>query len=108
VEDPFFLYYPMVLVHDPFVPTPDSIGNASKATANEWDKTRKQRSLVRRGEGEQCPWGGFLLCYRKPTKAINISPARNPFSDQSPFPYKGGGGGRGFLDPQSPMSACFF
>ncbi len=23
-EQPFFLYYPMVLVHDPFVPTPDS------------------------------------------------------------------------------------
>ncbi len=23
-EDPFFIYYPMVLVHDPFVPTPDS------------------------------------------------------------------------------------
>ena len=23
-EDPFFCYYPMVLVHDPFVPTPDS------------------------------------------------------------------------------------
>jgi len=23
-KDPFFLYYPMVLVHDPFVPTPDS------------------------------------------------------------------------------------
>jgi arylsulfatase A len=23
-EEPFFIYYPMVLVHDPFVPTPDS------------------------------------------------------------------------------------
>jgi arylsulfatase A len=23
-DDPFFVYYPMVLVHDPFVPTPDS------------------------------------------------------------------------------------
>ena len=23
-EEPFFVYYPMVLVHDPFVPTPDS------------------------------------------------------------------------------------
>lgn len=23
-HDPFFIYYPMVLVHDPFVPTPDS------------------------------------------------------------------------------------
>lgn len=25
-EHPFFIYYPMVLVHDPFVPTPDSKG----------------------------------------------------------------------------------
>lgn len=24
-SDPFFIYYPMVLVHDPFVPTPDSV-----------------------------------------------------------------------------------
>ena len=27
---PFFLYYPMVLVHDPFVPTPDSHRNTKK------------------------------------------------------------------------------
>jgi arylsulfatase A len=45
-EDPFFLYYPMVLVHDPFVPTPDSIGDASKATANKWDKTRSKEHFV--------------------------------------------------------------
>lgn len=25
-DEPFFIYYPMVLVHDPFVPTPDSEG----------------------------------------------------------------------------------
>lgn len=25
-EQPFFVYYPMVLVHDPFVPTPDTVG----------------------------------------------------------------------------------
>lgn len=32
-EEPFFVYYPMLLVHDPFVPTPDS---------PEWtDKTRR-------------------------------------------------------------------
>lgn len=29
-EEPFFLYYPMVLVHDPFVPTPDSANRNSK------------------------------------------------------------------------------
>lgn len=29
-DDPFFVYYPMVLVHDPFVPTPDTIGDRSR------------------------------------------------------------------------------
>jgi len=29
-EQPFFVYYPMVLVHDPFVPTPDTIGDRSR------------------------------------------------------------------------------
>ena len=29
-KSPFFLYYPMVLVHDPFVPTPDTIGDHSR------------------------------------------------------------------------------
>lgn len=29
-EEPFFAYYPMVLVHDPFVPTPDTIGDAPR------------------------------------------------------------------------------
>ena len=34
-DEPFFLYYPMVLVHDPFVPTPDSdLKNRSKAGGN--------------------------------------------------------------------------
>lgn len=29
-DEPFFVYYPMVLVHDPFVPTPDTIGDAPR------------------------------------------------------------------------------
>lgn len=29
-ESPFFVYYPMALVHDPFVPTPDTIGDRSR------------------------------------------------------------------------------
>lgn len=29
-DQPFFVYYPMVLVHDPFVPTPDTIGDRSR------------------------------------------------------------------------------
>lgn len=43
-ENPFFVYYPMVLVHDPFVPTPDTIGEADLSTANkqpkEYDKKK--------------------------------------------------------------------
>lgn len=38
-EKPFFVYYPMVLVHDPFVPTPDS-----KAWGN--SETRKQKDTA--------------------------------------------------------------
>ncbi|MDB4639256.1 sulfatase-like hydrolase/transferase [bacterium] len=30
---PFFVYYPMVLVHDPFVKTPDTIGDAPRTQA---------------------------------------------------------------------------
>ncbi len=29
-DEPFFLYYPMVLVHSPFVPTPDSVDKKSR------------------------------------------------------------------------------
>ncbi len=29
-DEPFFLYYPMVLTHSPFVPTPDSVDKKSK------------------------------------------------------------------------------
>ncbi|MDB4614543.1 sulfatase-like hydrolase/transferase [bacterium] len=32
-EQPFFAYYPMVLVHNPFCPTPDSIGDGPKTQA---------------------------------------------------------------------------
>jgi arylsulfatase A len=41
-EQPVFLYYPMVLVHDPFVPTPDSLGPNGKKT-NKQPKNAKQR-----------------------------------------------------------------
>jgi arylsulfatase A len=33
-EDRFFVYYPMVLVHDVFVPTPDTIGDTPLENAN--------------------------------------------------------------------------
>lgn len=32
-EQPFFVYYPMVLVHSPFVPTPATIGDAPRTQA---------------------------------------------------------------------------
>lgn len=32
-DDPFFVYYPAVLVHDPFVPTPDTIGDQARTHA---------------------------------------------------------------------------
>ncbi len=32
-RDPFFVYYPMMLVHDPFVKTPDTIGDAPRTQA---------------------------------------------------------------------------
>lgn len=37
-EEPFFVYYPMVLVHDPFVPIPDTIGARSLKNANKEPK----------------------------------------------------------------------
>ena len=36
-EEPFFVYYPMLLVHDPFVPTPDSPEWADKSRRYEND-----------------------------------------------------------------------
>ena len=36
-ESPFFIYYPMVLVHDPFVPTPDSEAWSNRAGRHEND-----------------------------------------------------------------------
>ena len=40
---PFFVYYPMVLVHDPFVPTPDTLGDQPLATANKAPKDKAKR-----------------------------------------------------------------
>lgn len=40
-EEPFFVYYPMVLVHDPFVTTPDTIGDAPRTQeANKAPKSK--------------------------------------------------------------------
>jgi len=44
-NEPFFVYYPMVLVHDPFLPTPDSIDVKPKVkgkkAVNKADKQKK-------------------------------------------------------------------
>jgi arylsulfatase A-like enzyme len=43
-EQPFFIYYPMVLVHDPFVPTPDTIGEAPRTqVANKAPKNKAEQ-----------------------------------------------------------------
>lgn len=43
-KDPFFVYYPMVLVHDPFVPTPDTIGDSDRGqVANKAPKGKAAR-----------------------------------------------------------------
>lgn len=39
-DEPFFVYYPMILVHSPFVPTPDS------ASGNSKDKQRNFEDMV--------------------------------------------------------------
>ena len=47
-DQPFFVYYPMVLVHNPFVPTPDTLGDCSRDTANRppRDKAGKKENFV--------------------------------------------------------------
>lgn len=43
-DEPFFVYYPMVLVHDPFVKTPDTIGDAVRdQSANKAPKSQQAR-----------------------------------------------------------------
>ncbi|QDT94583.1 sulfatase-like hydrolase/transferase [Gimesia aquarii] len=43
-DQPFFVYYPTTLVHNPFVPTPDTIGSASRThDANKQPKSKKAR-----------------------------------------------------------------
>jgi arylsulfatase A len=41
-DEPFFVYYPMVLVHDPFIPSPDTIGNASRGPERNKEPKNKQ------------------------------------------------------------------
>ena len=43
-SNPFFVYYPMVLVHNPFVQTPDTIGNDPRTqAANKAPKDKKEQ-----------------------------------------------------------------
>ncbi|MBX3423710.1 MAG: sulfatase-like hydrolase/transferase [Pirellulaceae bacterium] len=44
---PFFVYYPMLLVHDPFVPTPETIGQRSREhQANDPQPRRDKQNFV--------------------------------------------------------------
>lgn len=45
-NSPFFVYYPMVLVHDPFLPTPDTIGSAPKQNKAPKDAKAKKANFV--------------------------------------------------------------
>ena len=43
-DSPFFVYYPMMLVHDPFVKTPDTIGEESRTQdANKAPKSKEEQ-----------------------------------------------------------------
>ncbi|MEL6105338.1 MAG: sulfatase-like hydrolase/transferase, partial [Planctomycetota bacterium] len=48
-DSPYFVYYPMVLVHDPFIATPDTIGEAPRTQAANKapkDKQAKKKNFV--------------------------------------------------------------
>jgi len=46
-DEPFFVYYPMLLVHDPFVPTPDTIGDRDRGhNANQQKPGEKKENFV--------------------------------------------------------------
>ena len=48
-SEPFFVYYPTTLVHDPYVPTPDTIGDRDRgqgANRRSRDKARKKTNFV--------------------------------------------------------------
>jgi arylsulfatase A len=53
-EEPFFVYYPMVLVHEPHTPTPDS---ASKEQKKKGDRKKEQ------GEGKTPPEFVDMMAY---------------------------------------------
>ncbi|MHC5068289.1 MAG: sulfatase-like hydrolase/transferase [Planctomycetota bacterium] len=45
-DQPFFVYYPMVLVHDPFVATPDTIGDGPRSNKEPKSAVEKKRHFV--------------------------------------------------------------
>jgi len=44
-DDPFFIYYPMALVHDPFLPTPDS---------DDWNDLEKETNEINQSISPTC------------------------------------------------------
>ncbi len=58
-DQPFFVYYPTVLVHDPFVPTPDNIGDAPRTQDSKrqpWYSGGKEKQFCGDGQlpGQDC------------------------------------------------------
>lgn len=49
-ENPFFVYYPMVLVHDPFIPTPDTIGDQPHDAANHKSANKQPKDKAKQKE----------------------------------------------------------
>ncbi|MDG1874051.1 MAG: sulfatase-like hydrolase/transferase [Mariniblastus sp.] len=49
-DKPFFVYYPMVLVHDPFLPTPDTIGDQPVDFINHNSANKAPKSKAKRKE----------------------------------------------------------
>lgn len=46
-DEPFFVYYPSVLAHSPFVPTPDTIGDRSRGhSSNKDSKGQSKKNFV--------------------------------------------------------------
>ena len=43
-DQPYFVYYPMVLVHSPFVPTPDTIGDQPRGADGDANKMPKDKA----------------------------------------------------------------
>lgn len=49
-DEPFFVYYPMVLVHNPFIPTPDTIGDQPHGAADHKSANKAPKNKAKQKE----------------------------------------------------------